>query len=167
MAASGFVVGAGAVGATVVDEGAGGVVAVAGGATGTNEPDGTAEGLAGTDMGALVLLNEPIGGGALETGAVTMGAGCGISDPGNGGAVEAVGGAAICPISGTTLRVGADGGDEKVSGLMPEMGELLAVSSLITMPICTTASRQSVPQAIADERSRSGVRVEEGGVTGC
>jgi len=163
VAASGFVVGGGAVGAAVVA----GVAVGAIGATGTDEPDGTAGGEAGADIGEPVLLNEPIGGGALETGAATMGAGCGISDPGNGGAVEAVAGAAICPISGTTLGVGADGGDEKVSGLMPEMAELLAVSSLITMPICTTASRQSVPQAIADERSRSGVRVEEGGVTGC
>jgi len=162
VAASGFVVGGGAVGAAVVARGAGAL-----GGTGTNNPDGTAGGEAGADIGATVLLNEPIGGGALETGAATMGAGCGISDPGKGGAVEAVGGAAICPISGTTLGVGADGGDEKVSGLMPKIGELLAVSSLITMPICTTASRQSVPQAIADERSRSGVRVEEGGVTGC
>lgn len=162
MAASGFVVGGGAVGTAVVAGGAGTV-----GGTGTNEPGGTAGGVAGADIGAPVLLNEPIGGGALETGAATMGAGCGMSDPGNGGAVEAVTGAAICPISGTSLGVGADGGDEKVSGLMPEMAELLAVSSLITMPICTAASRQSVPQAIADERSRSGVRVEEGGVTGC
>ena len=96
-----------------------------------------------------------------------MGAGCGISDPGNGGAVEAVGGAAICPISGTTLGVGEGSGEDTVSGLIPEMEELLAVSSLIAMPICTTASRQSVPQAIAEERSRSGVRVEEGGVTCC
>jgi len=155
-------VGGGAVGAAVVAGGAGAL-----GGTGTDEPDGTAGGATGTDIGAPVLLNEPIGGGALDTGAATMGVGCGISDPGKGGAVEAVGGAAICPISGTTLGIGAEGGDETVSGLMPEMGELLAVSSLITMPSCTTASRQSVPQAIADERSRSGVRVEEGGVTGC
>lgn len=159
--------GGGADGTAVVAESAGGVAVGAVAATGMDEVGGTAGGLAGTGMGEPGCWNEPIGGGALETGAATTGAGCGISDPGNGGAVEAVGGAAICPISGTTLGVGAKVGDETVSGLMPEMGELLAVSSLMTMPICTAASRQSVPQAIADERSRSGVRVEEGGVTSC
>lgn len=54
--------------------------------------------------------NEPIGGGALETGGTTTGAGCGMSVPGSGGAVAAGGGAAICPISGTTLEAGADSG---------------------------------------------------------
>lgn len=150
-----------------------GTEVIAGGASGEGvgaagaDDVGGMTGATGIVMGEPDCWNEPIGGGALETGGATMGAGCGINDPGNGGAAETAGGAAICPISGTTLGVGEGSGEDTVIGLLPEMGELLAVSSLITMPICTTASRHSVPQAIAEERSRSGVRVVEGGVTSC
>lgn len=65
-------------------------------------------GAVGGEAGASVLVNEPIGGGALETGAgAACGAGAGINDPGRGGAVGTLG-AAIWPISGTTLGVGAE-----------------------------------------------------------
>ncbi len=55
-------------------------------------------------------VNEPIGGGPLETGA---GAGAGMNDPGSGGALV-IGAAAICPTSGTKL--GAPEGAERGEG---------------------------------------------------
>ena len=120
---------------------------------------------AGTGAAPSFLLNEPMGGGALETGAA--GDGAGMSDPGNGGGTLAVGGTAIWPISGTTLSAAAGGAGGTAVGLIPAVGEGVAVSSFNARLICTTASTHSVPQAIAEERSRSEVRVEDGGVTSC
>ncbi|MCB1278330.1 hypothetical protein [Prosthecobacter sp.] len=68
-------------------------------------------------------MNEPIGGGALETGGgATCGAGAGISDPdpGRGGAAGTLG-VAIWPISGTTLGVGAESGEGRITtGRLPK-----------------------------------------------
>ena len=151
--------------AGVVVGGAAGFGAGAAGATGADLTGGRT-GAEGAGIGVSVLWNEPIGGGALEMGAATIGAGAGISDPGNGGVVE-LGGAAIWPISGTTLDVEADSEDGTFTGLVLRAAGFFDVSSLPARPICTTASTHSVPQANAEERSRSGVRMVEGGVTGC
>ena len=107
-------------------------------------------------------------GGALETGAAGIGAGAGISDPGIGGAL-ALGGKAIWPISGTTLGMGAAAGSVGAVAevLTSAAGPRVTVSSLSARLICTTASTHSVPQASAEERSRSEARMVDGGVTGC
>lgn len=124
---------------------------------------GVAGGVWGAYVGAGIgtsdpgLLNEPIGGGAVDT----MGAdtGAGMSEPGSGGAV-AVEGRAIWPISGTMLGTAVIGG-------FSTAGEEPKVSSLSAMTVCTVASTHSVPQAITEERSRSEARMVEGGVTSC
>lgn len=104
------------------------------------------------------LLNEPMGGGALETGAAADGVG--MYDPGSGGALP-LGGVEIWPISGTTLGTAA------MVGLLPSAGVGVAVSSLKARLICTTASTHSVPMAIIEARSRSEARMVDGGVTSC
>lgn len=103
------------------------------------------------------LLKEPMGGGALETGAAADGV-C-MNDPGSGGAL-ALGGMEIWPISGTTLGTAA-------KGLIPSAGGGVAVSSFKARLICTTASTHSVPMAIIEARSRSEARMVDGGVTSC
>jgi len=107
-------------------------------------------------------------GGALETGAAGIGASAGIIDPGIGGAL-ALGGTAIWPISGTTLGMGAVAGavGAIAKALTSAAGPCVAVRSLSARLICTTASTHSVPQASAEERSRSEARMVDGGVTGC
>jgi hypothetical protein len=103
----------------------------------------------------------------VETGGAACGAGVGRSDPGSGGAAGTLG-AAIWPISGTTLGVGADSEEGRnATGRAPTGEGLLAVSNFTARPICTTASTHSVPQAIAEDWSRSVERMVEGGVTGC
>lgn len=118
-------------------------------------------------MGAAAapgFVNDPIGGGPLETGA-----GAGMSDPGRGGALP-IGGTAICPTSGTTLgTLGMESGTAgtTATGLIPPAEELRLVSTFSARLICTTASTHSVPQAIAEERSRTEDRMVDGGVTSC
>jgi hypothetical protein len=120
----------------------------------------------GAGMGAAPFLsNEPIGGGAFETGAAGIGAG--IKDPGSGGALGALSGMAIWPISGTMLGTGAGTVGATATGLGPAAEEAGAVSSLNARLICTTASTHSVPTATAVERSRSEDRMVDGGVTSC
>ena len=118
-------------------------------------------------MGAAapILSNEPMGGGAFETGGAAGGAG--IKDPGSGGAVTALGGSAIWPISGTMLGTGAGRVGAAAVGLCPSAEEGCAVRSLNARLSCTTASTHSVPIATAVERSRSEDRMVDGGVTSC
>jgi hypothetical protein len=154
----------GAAGSDAVGVGAGASGAAAvGGAWGRYEEPGNGIGTA-----APGWLNEPMAGGAVETGAAGIGAGAGISDPGIGGAL-ALCGTAIWPISGTMLGTGAAAG---TAGAVAEVltsvvGPRVVVSSLSAMLICTTASTHRVPQASAEERSRSEARMVDGGVTGC
>ena len=120
---------------------------------------------AGTGVAPSVLLNEPIGGGALEVGAAMDGAD--ISDPGSGGALALGAGIANWPISGTPLDTGAGSGWATAIGPTAAAGSWVVVSSFSARLICTTASTHSVPQASAEERSRSEARMVEEGVTGC
>lgn len=108
-------------------------------------------------------VKEPIGGGPLETAA----AGTATRDPGRGGAL-AVGGSAICPTSGTTLGTGF-GTEITGAGLAAAavLGAASALSSFSAMTVCTVASTHRVPHATMEERSRSEVRMVEGGVTSC
>jgi len=120
---------------------------------------------AGMGAAAPILSNEPMGGGAFETG--TAGVGAGINDPGRGGAVAALGGRAIWPISGTMLGAGAVRVGAAAMRLGPAAGEGWDVSSLSARLSCTTASTHSAPIATAVERSRSEDRMVDGGVTSC
>ncbi len=140
--------------------GAAGIIGV----TATGGAWGMYEG-AGMGAAAPILSNEPMGGGAFETGAAGVGAG--INDPGSGGALAAVGGRAIWPISGTMLVAGAVRVGAAAMGLDPAAEEGGAVSSLKATLICTTASTHSVPTATAEVRSRSEDRMVDGGVTSC
>jgi hypothetical protein len=139
----------------------------AAGTTGATETGGVWGMYEGAGMGAAapILSNEPIGGGAFETGGA--GTGAGMNDPGSGGAVEALGGRAIWPISGTMLGAGAVRIGAAAMGLGPDAEEAGAVRSLKARLICTTASKHSVPIATAEERSRSEDRMVDGGVTSC
>lgn len=139
----------------------------AAGTTGPTAVGGAWEMYEGAGMGAAapILSNEPIGGGAFETGAA--GTGAGMNDPGSGGALAALGGRAIWPISGTMLGTGTGRVGAAAMGLGPAAGEGWAVSSLKARLICTTASTHSVPIATAEERSRSEDRMVDGGVTSC
>jgi len=110
----------------------------------------------GTGTAVPGLLNEPMGGGALETGATGVG---GMIDPGSGGAL-ALGGRAIWPISGTALGTTA-------TGLTASAGAGVTMSNFSARLICTTASTHNVPQAITEERSRSEARMVDVGVTSC
>ncbi len=144
-----------------------------------------APGSAGAGSGVPGCVKEPIGGGPFETGGAT---GACTSEPGSGGATAAGTGCgrAIWPTSGTVLGAGAGaetGAVEKddtglsagivadavdATGLPPSADALLFKINFATRLICTTASRHSVPQATAEERSRSDDRMVEGrGVTGC
>lgn len=95
-----------------------------------------------------------------------------MSDPGRGGAL-ATGGIAIWPTSGTMLgadplaETAAGGCGATATGRSPAVEEFLVASTFSARLICITASTHSVPQAIAEERSRSEVRMVDGGVTGC
>jgi hypothetical protein len=117
-------------------------------------------------------VNEPIGGGASETCGITGGA---ISDPGSGGALTTGCGIEICPTSGTALgartgtetRAGSGCAVAVTAGPLPASEVFFVTSSFTARLICTTASTHSVPQAIAEERSRSEDRMVDGGVTGC
>ncbi len=150
---------------------------------GREEPCGTyAEpGSAGVSVPGWV--KEPIGGGPLETGGAT---GAATRDPGSGGAVVTGCGRAIWPTSGTALGAGTGAGVETgaagreaagrsactgapaATGLLASPDPLWFTINFATRLICTTASTHSVPQATAEERSRSDDRmVEGGGVTGC
>lgn len=130
---------------------------------------GAGGGGTGTKAGAAAcgsapgLAKEPIGGGPLETGA----AGTAARDPGRGGALAA-GGSAICPTSGTTLGTGL-GTEITGAGLAAAavLGAASALSSFSAMTVCTVASTHSAPHATMEERSRSEVRMVEGGVTSC
>jgi hypothetical protein len=92
------------------------------GGTTLGEGGGRYEG-AGAGGASPGLLNEPMGGGALEGGT-----GAGKSDPGSGGAL-AMGGAAIWPISGTMPGASPDSDDTTATGRRPAAEELVAVSS--------------------------------------
>ncbi|WP_397381357.1 hypothetical protein [Prosthecobacter sp.] len=97
------------------------------GVTATGGAWGMYEG-AGMGAAAPILSNEPMGGGAFETGAA--GAGAGSNDPGSGGALAVLGGRAIWPISGTTLGWAEVRAGAAAMGLAPAAGEGGAVSSL-------------------------------------
>ncbi|MFZ2280654.1 MAG: hypothetical protein WAW39_22840 [Prosthecobacter sp.] len=97
------------------------------GATATGEVWGMYDG-AGMDAAAPILSKEPMGGGAFETGGAAGGAG--IKDPGRGGAVTALGGMAIWPISGTMLGTGAGRVGAAAMGLCTAAGVGWVVSSL-------------------------------------
>ena len=108
-----------------------------------------------------------MGGGALETGAAGGGTGAGMSEPGSGGVLALGAGRANWPISGTMLGLGAGSDGAATTGLAAAAGVPSAVSSFSARTVCTTASAHSVPQASAEERSRSDDRMVDGGVTGC
>ena len=125
---------------------------------------------AGTGSPAPGLLNEPMGGGALETGAAGAsgaGAGTGMSAPGCGGALALGGGRANWPISGTMLGTAAGTEGAAATGFAAAAEGPSVVRSLSARVVCTTASTHSVPQASAEERSRSDDRMVDGGVTSC
>ena len=109
------------------------------------------------------FAKEPIGGGPLDTGAV----GTATRDPGRGGGLAA-GGSATCPTSGTTLGT-IFGTEITGTGLAAAalLGSASALSSFSAITVCTVASTHSVPHATIDVRSRSEVRMVEGGVTSC
>ncbi len=86
---------------------------------------GTYDGGAGFGASIPDWLNEPIGGGPLETGAT----GTGIIDPGSGGGTLALGGRAIWPISGTPLGIDASVGGATATGFTSAVGPCVAVSS--------------------------------------
>jgi|GEM_PF-3119826 len=113
------------------------------------------------------LLKEPMGGGALETGAAGADPGAGMSDPGSGGALALGGGRANWPISGTMLGTATGIGRSVATDLAAAVEAPSVVRSLSARIVCTTASAHSVPHASAEERSRSEGRMVDGGVTGC
>ncbi len=109
-----------------------------------------------------------MGGGALETGAAgASDAGAGMSDPGSGGALALGGGNANWPISGTMLGLGAGIDGAAATGLAAAAWGPPVVRSLSARVVCTNARTHSVPQASAEERSRSDDRMVDGGVTSC
>ena len=113
------------------------------------------------------LLKEPMGGGALETGAAGADPGAGMSAPGSGGALALGGGRANWPISGTMLGTAAGTDSVVATGLPATAWGPSVVRSLSARVVCTNARTHSVPQASAEERSRSEGRMVDGGVTGC
>ena len=90
-----------------------------------------------------------------------------MSDPGSGGALALGGGRANWPISGTMLGLGAGIDSALATGLAAATWGPSVVRSLSARVVCTTASTHSVPQASAEERSRSDGRMVDGGVTSC
>ena len=118
---------------------------------------GTATGGAG---GVVGLPKEPTGGGPFDeiTGAGATGT---LIWPGVGTALRGAGAAGGCPGSVRVVVV-ATTGPEVISVVVS--GECVP-SSHRTMPTWASTRTESVPQAVAEARSWSFVRMEEGGVT--